>query len=172
MRSRIRTLSTPQVSNYIALFPIWFLPSPSRSMCADWCADQSCPVCLDELCSKASVLTPCGHSLCLACLRTIRAPRRCPLCRASIDAMLPSEEKRSKWTERSEVSHTSEVRYRGEVRYRSEVSHTSEVSESSDRLRSRRRSGGVCEAVGACISQVVREFSEMSHDGGIVIFSI
>ena len=135
-------------------------------MCADWYADQSCPVCLDELCSKVSVLTPCGHSLCLACLRTIRAPRRCPLCRASIDAMLPSEEKRSKWTERSEVSHTSEVRYT------SEVSHTSQMSESSDRLRSRRRSGGVCEAVGACVSQVVREFSEMSHDGGIVIFSI
>jgi len=48
-----------------------------------------CPVCLEPLAARIATRPPCGHEVCLECLLRLAAPRRCPMCRASLHVSLP-----------------------------------------------------------------------------------
>ena len=47
-----------------------------------------CPVCLEALDVRIRTMAPCGHSLCLECLLSLRQ-RRCPLCRHDLRSYFP-----------------------------------------------------------------------------------
>lgn len=85
----------PPVSAPVACMqPCYSLPRDLQFTCSTTAAttrrlghmqDPSCPVCLD-VCVRA-VTTPCGHTLCSACLyKTLLADslRRCPECRQPV----------------------------------------------------------------------------------------
>jgi hypothetical protein len=46
-------------------------------------------VCFESLDERIVTTPPCGHALCLPCLMRLRAPVRCPMCRAELTHLLP-----------------------------------------------------------------------------------
>lgn len=53
---------------------------------------RECPVCLDELRDPAgagaTILAPCGHTLCSDCAKQFAAGAKCPVCRADVAAQV------------------------------------------------------------------------------------
>ena len=54
------------------------------------CDDEECPVCFESMDERIVTTPPCGHALCLPCLMRLRAPVRCPMCRAELAHLMPA----------------------------------------------------------------------------------
>jgi hypothetical protein len=51
----------------------------------NWLPRKSCPICMDEITTKNSCVTKCGHDFCLSCLaKSLQSNQTCPLCRGEL----------------------------------------------------------------------------------------